>query len=108
MISEQLKQAIRESGLTHYRLAKETGINARILDRFMSGEQEGMQSRLMDPLCAFLGLELCKGKRAGKSAGTAVKQGRKSSGTARAAAATKGRKGTGRGRTHSPVAPKGG
>ena len=39
-IADQLRRAIRESGLTHYRIAKDAGIRPEILDRFVSGERD--------------------------------------------------------------------
>ena len=62
VISEQLKRAVVQSGETHYKLAKETGVDSRTLDRFMSGEQSNIQSGTVDALCAYLGLELCQKK----------------------------------------------
>ncbi len=38
-LPDVLRRAIRDSGLTHYRLAKDSGVSATILDRFMSGER---------------------------------------------------------------------
>ena len=36
----QLKVAVRASGRTHYAIAKEAGIAASMLDRFMAGESD--------------------------------------------------------------------
>ena len=37
---DDLKEAIRKSGKTHYRIAKDAGIKPAILDRFMSNERD--------------------------------------------------------------------
>ena len=37
---KDLKQAIRDSGKTHYRIAADAGIRPAIIDRFMSGERD--------------------------------------------------------------------
>jgi DNA-binding Xre family transcriptional regulator len=62
-INEQLRKAIRATGETHYRIGKETGIDTRTLDRFMSGERPWLRSDTMDRLCEYLGLELRPKKR---------------------------------------------
>jgi hypothetical protein len=38
-----LQRAIRESGLTHYRLAKDAGISPEIIDRFMAEDKPGVK-----------------------------------------------------------------
>jgi transcriptional regulator with XRE-family HTH domain len=56
-ITEVLRAAIERSGLTRYRIAKETGIPESNLRRFARGE---MSVRLdkADRLAAYLGLQL--------------------------------------------------
>jgi transcriptional regulator with XRE-family HTH domain len=56
-ITEVLRAAIEQSGLTRYRIAKETGIPESNLRRFVRGE---MSVRLdkADRLAAYLGLRL--------------------------------------------------
>ena len=39
-IVDQLKDAIRKSGKTHYRIAKDAGIGPGQIDRFVSGERD--------------------------------------------------------------------
>jgi plasmid maintenance system antidote protein VapI len=55
--SDQLRVAIKNSGLTQYRLSQEAGINRSILTRFVSG-QRGLTSDSIDRLMKCLGLEL--------------------------------------------------
>jgi hypothetical protein len=56
-ISDVLRDAIERSGLTHYRIAKDSGIPESNLRRFIRGE---MSVRLdkADRLAAYLGLRL--------------------------------------------------
>ena len=61
-ISEQLRNAIRGSGLTVYELAKQTGISSGQLYRFINGDRE-LRSSTMDELAAFFGMRLTKPKR---------------------------------------------
>ena len=61
MVSEQLRKAIVESKETHYRIWKESGVNSRVIDRFMAGEQD-IRGSTIDRLCVHLGLELCRKK----------------------------------------------
>ena len=51
-MGSKLKIAIRQSGLTHYRLAKLAGITATMIDRDMSGLS--VQSDTIDRLCAVM------------------------------------------------------
>jgi len=64
-ICEQLRRAIRDSGLSLYRLERECGVNNAQLSRFMRGEQD-LKGRSIDRLCKFLGLELRPTKRKGE------------------------------------------
>ena len=52
-----LKAAIEESGLTQYRIAKDTGILATSLGRFMRGETS-LRLDKADLLAEYLGLRL--------------------------------------------------
>jgi transcriptional regulator with XRE-family HTH domain len=56
-LTNVLKAAIKRSGLTYYRISKETGIDEANLGRFIRGE---MSVRLdkADKLAAYLGLRL--------------------------------------------------
>jgi transcriptional regulator with XRE-family HTH domain len=56
-IDAALKAAIAKSGLTHYALAKVTGVTAGQLDRFMSGERD-LRLSSASAIAAALGLEL--------------------------------------------------
>jgi hypothetical protein len=57
-IADQLRQAIRESGLTHYRIAKEAGIpKPDPIARFVSGERD-LRLESAAKIARALGLEL--------------------------------------------------
>lgn len=61
-MTDVLKQAIRESGLTYYRIAKDTGMVGTSLLRFMAG-QTSLRLDKADVLAEYLGLQLCARKR---------------------------------------------
>ena len=68
-VSDQLKDAIVNSGATHYRIGKDTGVSVKSIDWFVSGERPYLRSDTIDKLCEYFGLELSE-----KKTGTAVKQ----------------------------------
>ncbi len=59
-VSEQLRAAIlaaAETGVTRYRISKETGVEQSALSRFVHGKV-GLDLSSVDKLAAYLGLEL--------------------------------------------------
>jgi len=56
-LSDQIRQAINECGVTRYRIAQETGINESLLSKFYRG-QRGLSVGALDTLCEFLGVEI--------------------------------------------------
>jgi ribosome-binding protein aMBF1 (putative translation factor) len=62
MKPDDLRRAIKASGLTHYSLAKQCGFAPDILDRFMSGERD-IRFETACKIAKALGLEL---KRRGR------------------------------------------
>ena len=58
-IVEQLRQAIKASGLTSYALGKSAGVGRPIIDQFMSGERD-VRMATAAKLAKVLGLELTK------------------------------------------------
>jgi len=56
-ISDRLRQAIEASGQSVYRVAKESGVDQSILQRFLAGERMPSLPNA-DKLAAYLGLEL--------------------------------------------------
>ena len=64
-VADQLRQAIKDSGMTHYAIAKlasglfpdQPGLSPDIIDRFVSGERE-IRSGTFARIAAALNLEL--------------------------------------------------
>lgn len=56
-VTDRLKEAVRDSGLSHRSLALQAGVNRLSIMRFMRGDT-GLALDQLDRLCAFLGLEL--------------------------------------------------
>ena len=56
-ISEQLREAIRRSGKTRYRISLETGISESILSRFVN-RGAGLSLANIDVLCECIGVRL--------------------------------------------------
>jgi hypothetical protein len=65
-ISVQLKSAIEESGLTHYRIGVDTGIGPDQVSRFLDGQD--IRISTADKLAEYFKLELkqTRAKRKGK------------------------------------------
>ena len=63
MLTDVLKRAVRQSGLSQYRIAKDTGILESSLGRFMRGETS-LRLDKADLLADYLGLELGKKRKA--------------------------------------------
>jgi ribosome-binding protein aMBF1 (putative translation factor) len=59
--SDQVRNAINNSGMTIYRLAEETGVEASVLYRFVSGKR-GFTTATLDKVSKCLGLELKRPK----------------------------------------------
>ncbi|WP_437202241.1 helix-turn-helix domain-containing protein [Planctomicrobium sp. SH664] len=57
LISEALRDAIKNCGDSRYRLAQETGIAESNLSRFMNGQSQ-LSMKAVDRLCRYLSLEL--------------------------------------------------
>ena len=66
ILTDQLRQAIDDSGLTRYRIAKETGISESALAQFYNGHR-GLSMAALNALGEFLQLKITLGrKKAGK------------------------------------------
>ena len=64
-LTDQLRQAIDDSGLTRYRIAKETGVSEATLSKFHLG-QRGLSMAAMDRLGEYLQLTINLGRKPGK------------------------------------------
>jgi transcriptional regulator with XRE-family HTH domain len=56
-LTDILRRAIKDSGLSQYAISQRTLVSASALSRFMRGER-GLSSEAIDELVAFLGLEV--------------------------------------------------
>ena len=56
-LTDQIRRAIEESGVSRYRLWKETGIDQAVLSRFVAGKA-GMTLKSLDVLADALGLRI--------------------------------------------------
>ena len=56
-ISEELRQAIKASGMTSYRLGKESKTSPTVIDRFLNGQRD-LRLATAAKLAAVLQLEL--------------------------------------------------
>jgi transcriptional regulator with XRE-family HTH domain len=67
LLTDQLRQAIDDSGLTRYRIAKETGISESALAQFYNGHR-GLSMEALNALGEYLQLKLTLGRKPGKKA----------------------------------------
>jgi len=56
-VTDQLRQAIRDSGLTHYRIGKDAGVKPEIVARFARGQRD-VRAETFAKIAAALGLHL--------------------------------------------------
>ena len=61
LLTDQLRQAIDDSGLTRYRIAKETGISETALALFYNGHR-GLSMESLNALGTFLDLKITLGR----------------------------------------------
>ena len=62
LLTDQLRQAIDDSGLTRYRIAKETGISESALAQFYNGHR-GLSMEALNALGEFLQLSIRLGRK---------------------------------------------
>lgn len=61
-LQDQLRQAIQDSGLTLYRVAKDSGVADQVLRRFASGERD-LTLETASKLAEYFGMRLTRAKR---------------------------------------------
>jgi hypothetical protein len=61
-ISDQVRQAIDDSGLSRYRISQETGISEGTLCQFYTGKR-GLPMKTLDVLGEFLQLKITLGRK---------------------------------------------
>ena len=64
-LSDQVRQAIDDSGLTRYKIAKATGIDQSALGRFYHGQQ-GLTTGTLDLVGEYLKLTITLGRKPSK------------------------------------------
>ena len=64
-LTDQLRQAIDDSGLTRYAIAKETGIDESALAKFYNARR-GLSMGALNALGEFLQLTITLGRKPGK------------------------------------------
>lgn len=64
-LAEDLREAIRESGLTHYSIGKMAGVAPAVIDRFVSGERD-IRMETASKIAEALRLRLCQDKRSNR------------------------------------------
>jgi len=64
LLTDQLRQAIDDSGLTRYQIAKATGIDESALAKFYNG-QRGLSMDALNALGEFLQLTVTLGRKPG-------------------------------------------
>ena len=62
LLTDQLRQAIDDSGLTRYRIAKETGISESALAQFYNGHR-GLSMNALNALGEYLQLKITLGRK---------------------------------------------
>ena len=55
-VAEKIREAVRASGMSRYRIARECGVNEAELCRFLAGQNMGIGG--LEALAAVLGLEI--------------------------------------------------
>jgi transcriptional regulator with XRE-family HTH domain len=64
-LTDQLRDAIDDSGLTRYQIAKATGIDESALAKFYNGHR-GLSMKAIDAMGEFLELTITLGRTPGK------------------------------------------
>ena len=62
MFTDEVRQAVRDSGLTHYRIRKDTGLDRGQFSRFMAGKAF-LWSANLNKLAAYLDMHVVRGQR---------------------------------------------
>ena len=60
-LSEQVRRAVEESGMTRYAICKAIGMHESVMSRFMNGKG-GLQQDSLDALADLLGLGIVAGE----------------------------------------------
>ena len=66
-LSEQVRRAVEESGMTRYSICKAIGMHESVMSRFMNGKG-GLQQDSLDALADLLELDIVARKKSGRKA----------------------------------------
>ena len=66
-LSEQVRRAVEESGMTRYAICKAIGMHESVMSRFMNGKG-GLQQDSLDALADLLELDIVARKKSGRKA----------------------------------------
>jgi hypothetical protein len=58
-VSQTVRRAVLDSGVTLYRVAKDARVSYAVLHRFVSGKR-GLSIETLDKVCHYLGLKLVR------------------------------------------------
>jgi transcriptional regulator with XRE-family HTH domain len=58
-LSDELREAVEQSGLSRYSICQQTGIDQGTMSKFMAGAR-GLSIESIDTLADLLGLHICK------------------------------------------------
>ena len=61
-LTGQIREAVKQSDLTHYEMCRRTGIDKASMSKFVSG-QRGLSLTHLDKLAALLDLRIAKGRK---------------------------------------------
>jgi hypothetical protein len=62
-LTDQIRDAVKASKLTHYRICKETGIDPASMSKFLSGERQGLSMNAINKLAALLKLRIVSDRK---------------------------------------------
>jgi transcriptional regulator with XRE-family HTH domain len=62
-LADHIRCAAEESGLSVYRIARETGLDQSALNRFLNGTRDNVRLDVADRLFQFLGLRVLPRRR---------------------------------------------
>jgi transcriptional regulator with XRE-family HTH domain len=68
-LTDQLRQAIAQSGMSRYEIAKRTGISEATLSRFFTGVRPGLSVQALNALGEFLRLKIVSTRKPNKRKG---------------------------------------
>ena len=62
-LADQIRNAVKASKLSHYRICQETGIDKASLSKFMTGDRQGLSMEALNRLAALLKLRIVSDRK---------------------------------------------